>query len=53
MSKDRKSFLGARDSRSGQFVTLQTAKERPSTTQKEHIPLPGNGTEGKKGGSKG
>jgi hypothetical protein len=48
MAKERKSRLGARDSKTGEFVPLKEADRRPSTTQREHIPLPGNGTEGKK-----
>lgn len=44
MSKDRESRRGARDSRNGQFITEREAERRPSTTQKENIPLPGHGT---------
>ena len=47
MGKQRESRIGARDSRNGQFVPLKEADRRPATTQREHIPLPGNGTERK------
>ncbi len=47
--KPPQSRLGARDSRTGEFIPLKEADKRPATTQREHIPLPGKGTEGKKG----
>lgn len=50
----RKSRLGARDSKTGEFITIKEADKRPATTQKEHIPLPGRGDtdRGKKGKDK-
>jgi hypothetical protein len=38
---------GARDSKTGQFITKKEADRRPSTTQKENIPLPGYGDTGR------
>lgn len=43
MASQRKSRLGARDSKTGQFIPLREADRRPNTTQREHIPLPGRG----------
>lgn len=53
MANERKSRSGARDSRTGQFITKSEAKRRPATTQNERIPLPGHGTEGRGKKSKG
>jgi hypothetical protein len=47
MSKDRKSFLGGRDNKSGQFVPLRETKQRPESTTREHVPLPGRGDTGR------
>lgn len=47
MANQRKSREGARDSRTGEFITKSEANRRPATTQKERIPLPGHGTEGR------
>jgi hypothetical protein len=53
MSKDRQSRRGARDSGTGQFITIKEADRRPKTTQKENIPLPGQGDTGRSRKSKG
>ena len=37
----RKSYIGHRDTKTGQFVSSQTAKRRPTTTKGERIPIPG------------
>lgn len=43
MAKDRQSRVGGRDNRTGQFVPLSETKQRPGSTTREHIPLPGHG----------
>jgi len=43
----RKSRIGARDSKTGEFITINEANRRKSTTQKERIPLPGHGDTGR------
>jgi len=43
MSK-RKSRMGERSAVTGRFVEAGTAKKRPATTVREHVPLPGYGT---------
>lgn len=48
----RQARRGARDSRTGQFITIKDADRRPSTTQKENIPLPGHGDTGRSVGKK-
>lgn len=40
------SRVGGRDSRTGQFIPLRETERRPSTTQRERIPLPGYGDTG-------
>lgn len=52
MSKQRQSRLGGRDNRTGQFVPLRETERRPSTTTREHIPLPGRGDTGRSGTDK-
>ena len=47
MSGNKNSHTGFRDSKNGQFITEDTAKRRPSTTQKESIPNPGRGDTGR------
>ncbi len=37
-----------RDSSTGQFITVQEAKSRPTTTQVERVPKPGYGDTKKK-----
>lgn len=46
--KDRKSRIGGRDARTGRFVPVEETRERPDTTVRERIPLPGYGTESDK-----
>lgn len=43
MSKDRKTFDVGRDSKSGQFITVEEAERRPATTTVERVPKPGYG----------
>lgn len=38
-----KARVGGRDSGNGRFIPLSETYRRPGTTQREHIPLPGNG----------
>lgn len=44
----RQGRIGERDARDGRFVKSGTAKQRPSTTVREVIPLPGYGDTGRK-----
>lgn len=46
--KPPQSRLGARDSKTGEFIKIKEAERRPETTQKERIPLPGYGDTKKK-----
>lgn len=46
-NNERKSFPGARDSKTGEFITRKEAERRPATTQKERIPTRGNGDTGR------
>jgi hypothetical protein len=43
MSKDSKTSLRGRDSRSGLFIPVSEARNRPATTEVERIPKPGYG----------
>jgi hypothetical protein len=43
MAKERQSRLGGRDNKTGQFVPLPETQQRPKSTTREHIPLPGYG----------
>lgn len=43
MADDRKSTLKGRDARNGQFIPVKEARQRPSTTVVERVPLPGKG----------
>ena len=45
--KDPKSRIGGRDSETGRFVPVEQTHQRPSTTQRERIPLPGYGDTGR------
>lgn len=47
MAKKPHGRLGARDSKTGEFIPLKKADDRPKTTQKEIIPLPGYGDTGR------
>lgn len=44
MSKKPQSRIGERSAKSGEFVKKGTAARHPSTTVREHIPLPGKGS---------
>lgn len=43
MASDRKTFDVGRDSKSGQFITVEEADRRPNTTTVERVPKPGYG----------
>ena len=44
MSKNKpETSLKGRDSSTGQFIPIEEARRRPSTTQVERVPLPGKG----------
>jgi len=43
MAKERESRLAGRDARTGRFIPVEDARERPSTTVVERLPLPGHG----------
>jgi len=47
MSKKPQARLGGRDARTGEFIPLKETYKRPSTTVREHIPLPGYGDTGR------
>jgi hypothetical protein len=47
MSSQSKSTLKGRDASTGQFIPVQEARQRPSTTVVERVPKPGYGTEKK------
>lgn len=42
-NKDRESTLKGRDASTGQFIPVEEARQRPSTTVVERVPLPGKG----------
>lgn len=46
-SKERQSRLGGRDNKTGQFVPVKETNQRPGSTTREHIPLPGRGDTGR------
>ena len=46
-SKERQSRLGGRDNRTGHFVPLKETEQRPASTTRERIPLPGYGDTGR------
>lgn len=46
----KKTHEVGRDARSGQFIPVEEAKRRPSTTVVERVPNPGYGDTGKKSG---
>jgi hypothetical protein len=48
MSKNSKTTLKGRDSKTGQFIPVQEARQHPSTTQVERVPKPGYGDTKKK-----
>jgi len=41
MSNKRQSRLAGRDNRTGQFVPVRETQQRPGSTTREHLPLPG------------
>jgi hypothetical protein len=43
MGKDSKTTLKGRDSKTGQFIPVEEARERPATTTVERVPKPGYG----------
>lgn len=43
MSRDSKTSLRGRDSRTGHFIPVEEARRRPETTQVERVPKPGYG----------
>jgi hypothetical protein len=47
MSKKPQSRVGGRDNKTGYFVPLQETRERPESTTRERIPLPGFGDTGR------
>lgn len=46
-TKTPHSRIGGRDSRTGQFIPVKETEQRPATTQRERIPLPGYGDTGR------
>lgn len=44
MSKEKQSTLRGRDAETGQFIPVEEARRRPSTTVVERVPLPGKGS---------
>jgi len=47
-SKDTRSFLIGRDSRTGKLESVQQARRHPDTSQVERMPKPGRGDAPKK-----
>jgi hypothetical protein len=43
MSKKSESTLKGRDAINGQFITVEDARSRPSTSTVERVPKPGKG----------
>ena len=43
MANERKTFDIGRDSKSGQFIPVEKAERRPTTTTVERVPKPGYG----------
>ena len=46
-SNERESRIGGRDARTGHFIPVKETYERPNTTVRERIPLPGHGDTGR------
>ena len=46
-SKEPQSRVGGRDSGTGRFIPVRETYQRPATTQRERIPLPGYGDTGR------
>jgi len=51
--KEPTTRIGGRDSETGRFIPVEETYKRPSTTERERIPLPGHGDTGRGGGKKG
>ena len=47
MSKETRSRVVGRNSKSGQFIPVRETYQRPSTTEREHLPKPGYGVTGR------
>ena len=43
MAKERETSLKGRDARTGLFIPVKDARQRPNTTTVERVPLPGKG----------
>ena len=45
--RKKKTYLRGRDAKTGQFIPLSETEQRPDTTVKQRVPLPGYGVTGK------
>lgn len=43
MANERESTLKGRDAKTGQFIPVKDARQRPNTSVVERVPLPGKG----------
>ena len=43
MSKESKTSLRGRDAKTGEFIPVEEARQRPNTTTVERVPKPGYG----------
>jgi len=43
MAKERETRIEGRDAKTGQFIPVKEARNRPNTTTVERVPLPGKG----------
>ncbi len=43
MTKKPETSLKGRDARTGEFIPVKEARQRPTTTTVERVPLPGKG----------
>ena len=48
MSKEGRTSLRGRDARTGEFITVREAKDRPGSSVVERVPKPGYGDTKKK-----
>jgi hypothetical protein len=48
MAKESRTTLRGRDAKTGEFIPVKEARERPSTTVVERVPKPGHGDTKKK-----
>jgi hypothetical protein len=46
----KKTHVVGRDAKTGEFIPVEEAKRRPTTTVIERVPNPGHGDTGKKSG---